>query len=347
MVSTQVERMREILSGLKSGGTGSTDGATTTGTGADHLSFDDAADRLAFPERTGSWSVIQGAIVNSSDGALARDDCGNANWMATTFVPKTNSGGLTINFRGLRVVVDLTAQSYLVTSPDQRTDPTDFPFLGNTQYQIYIALEADGEASVQINQTDPIQIKAQGLSSRCSLTVDTGAEIAVDEIEIRRGDPAGREPTRVPGVDPAHQQVLRDVMGLVPLGGAHKDPGSTAIVLPRIAGGRSGIAVPLDDRMKGVTFRVGGQDALAVGIGTVDDTDHTADGPFYEVQLPPAGDPPLEVKATWTDQHLVLEIGQVGAETTVHEIQLPDERTHLFIRATLAARLPTSPKILR
>jgi hypothetical protein len=350
VLATRVAELQKTLAGLQAGGTSpQTAGGSqiAPGSGKDHLTFDDAADRLAFGERTGAWSVAQGVITNNGDGSLSRNDCGNASGLLLAFTPTRNQGGFTVDFRGVRLVMDLTAQQYLVTSQDERIQPKAFPFLANTQYVVYYTLASDGKMSIQINQADPLTIKTGRLSSRLGLVTDTGAAVSIDEVEVRRGGAATEAAVTSAGIDPAQQQILREALGIEPLGGAYKDPDSPAIILPRIASGQSGIAIPILAGMKGVVFTVTGQDAVSVGVGTVATDSGTATGPFYEAPLPIDGEPPLQISVTLTAQHFLVQIEQEGAQASTYEVELPADRTHIYLRAALEAQVLKTPKILR
>jgi len=314
--------------------------------GKDHVTFGALDDLEAFPQRDGSWSISDGRLNNKSDASLERSDCGNARSLNIAFMTPEQTGGMTVQFRGVRLVIDLTAQSFLIDSSQERVPPQNFPFLPHTRHSLHLALAEDGRMRIEINQAEPILIRHGKLTSDLSIVTDTGAQIGIDEIEIRRlGGDDGSDDA---GIDPALQEALAKALGLLPLGGAYKDPDSPAIVLPRIASGMSGIGVPIRDNLRGVQFQVVGQGQLIVGLGK--EVDGQVTGELQQCELPAVGTPGLQVTVRWSGPdakrwELLLEMD--NAAPNLIEADRPADATHVFIQAKGNARILTSPRLLR
>ena len=332
-VAAEITRLLDARAKLNAGATTSTNPAAK-----DLITFDAIEDRDSFT-RSGTWTLGGGTYTNSGNASLSREDCGNARSVTITFLTPQQAGAFAVSFRGTRFIADFASQSILVDSGEKRLPPQPFPLLANTNHQLHLRIDANGDTVIEINQADPLRIKPGRLSSELILRADTGAVVSLEEIEIKRG-----EPKAAPSAD-ANQQVLRDALGLEPIGKAYKDPDSPAIVLPKVAMGVSGIGIPVTESTAGVDFSVRGTDQLVVGLGSV--RKGVADGALHTVPLPDQALPPLKVEVRWTSTNYEIIIRQEGLGPTLVEGQLPVGWTHVIIQATDEARLDASPKIQR
>ena len=140
--------------------------------------------------------------------------------------------------------------------------------------------------------------------------------------------------------------MLRTALGLEHYGGAYKDPGSEAIILPGADGRRAGIGCPLRADTVGMRFTLAGSGSreqpgeLWLALGVADAVAGT--GKFLKMALPPAGAPPMQVEVRWTAGKYTVSIRQDGMEPYFTENDRAPDAKHLIIAASGPAACSTA-----
>jgi mutual gliding-motility protein MglA len=300
------------------------------GQGKDRVLFEISDDLQSFPDLDGKWQVNSGVVANITDGArLGRHDLGGAKSMSMRFQTDHNKGTLTVDFRGAKVVMDLAASTYTVSGKTVgRTK--GFNFIAKLPYTLLLERKDDTHTTLQFNNgVETADIVVADLSDSMSVTVDGGASISIEEIEIFR------EAKAVPAVD---NRAAFKVIGWDPLGNARLEP--PAIVLPPSPGNPSGIATSLKDNVAGYSFEVKGIGSLRIQLGRQSEKD--SKWVTLDVDLPKF---PQEIKALsvrWSDKAISVYDGK-GAE--IASQALSERFTHLMITATNQATLIGTPRI--
>jgi hypothetical protein len=316
----------------------------------DLVGFDKLADLDAFPERSGGWGVSGGWAVNNGDATLQRSDCGNARTATVAFRFAQAVGGVHIDFRGCRLMLDLGRQSWRLDSKGDRRADTALPLVANTRYTVHMAWdEAAGVMAVGINQAEPVKIRPGALSAGFRIGLDAGAGIEIDQVELRRlGAPAA---VADEATMQKQREVLKQVLGFEHFGGAYKDPASEAIVLPGAGNQRAGIGAPLRSDVIGMRFAIDGRGPieqpgmLMLSLGIADGVRPT--GKFLEFKLPPAGAAPMQVEVRWTATKYTVSLRQPGMADHFIENDRAADAQHLIIAATGPGRILTTPDPIR
>ncbi|MBA3708117.1 MAG: protein kinase [Planctomycetes bacterium] len=303
--------------------------AVPTTVGKDRVLFEMQDDLLSFPDIDGKWQVNSGVVANLTDGArLGRRDLGGAKSMSMRFQTSQNKGALTVEFRGAKVAMDLAASTYSVSGKAQgRTK--GFNFIAKLPYTLLIERKDDTHTTIQFNNgVETAEVVVGDLSDAMTVSVDAGASVSIDEIEIFRETK----------VAPVNAKAAFKVIGWDPLGLAYMEP--PAIVLPSNPGDPSGIATAIKDNVAGYTFEVKGIGSLRIQLGRQSEKD--SKWVTLTIDLPKV---PQEVKALsvrWTDKAISVYDGK-GIELATQPIA--ERYTHLMISATNQATLIGTPRI--
>jgi hypothetical protein len=306
--------------------------AAATSSGAelakDRLLFDANDELKLFSEKSGTWVVANGMVGNSSVPArLLRKDLDDARAAQLMFMPMSNKGQMTVDFRGVRFVIDFMSSTYQVITREETLPTKKFAFLPKTVCSLYFNLNQPGNTvSVLINNgADSATIKAgDSLSPAFSIQCDS-ANIAVDELHVLRGRVATSK---------VKQEELRK-LGLEPMGEAFLE--APAIILPPARGGpTSGVALVLRDNMAGVTCDVKGDGMLRIQIGNPNDRS----GTWLDV---PVGVVPMQYKISIAGGKLTISDSS-GKE--VASQKLTGKHTHLMLIAMKEATLLATPRLI-
>jgi mutual gliding-motility protein MglA len=228
----------------------------------DRILFEQNDDLKIFSEKSGTWIIANGMAGNSSFPArLIRKDLDDARAAQLMFMPMSNKGQMSVEFRGVRFVIDFLSSSYQCISREQTNSAKKFAFLPKTVCSLYFELRQPGNlVNVLINNgatSDAIKA-GDALSSVFAIQSDS-ANIAVDELQILRGRPAASK---------EKQDELRK-LGLEPMGEATLE--APAIVLPLARGQTSGVAITKRDNIAGLTVDVKGDGMLRIQAGNPND----------------------------------------------------------------------------
>lgn len=321
-------------------------GERTGGSLADAVDFSSPDHLNAFPSKRGSWMVAGGSLTNTGPAILSRNDLGNARSVEVALTIAEASGGVSLDFRGVRLVADVAAGTVTLFAGATQIGPEPFPLLAHTGYTIHLGLNQDqSRVTAEINTALSLEIAPEALTSSFALSADTGSRIAVDHFQINRlaaGDQAGG----AAGVDRALQDRLRQATGLEPFGGAFKDPASPAIELPRVAGGRSGVGMALRESVVGMRFAISAGDGM-VALGLAEVVNGVVATPLATIIPPSHGEPPLDVVANWAGDRFQITITQAGADPVVIEGDPPQRASHFVILAEGSATISTTPSPIR
>ena len=307
----------------------------------DHLQFDEPNDRLSFPERTDSWIIQDGSLSSLGNTRLICRDCGNAQACMISFTVRVTQGALVINFRGNRLFCDYTAQSIKFDTPMERSTLTPCTCVPNTTYQAILSWK-DDKAHLSINATND-NIQAGTATALLSCEADSGAKVAIDEVQIRRvkGLTQHKQDAQLMA-----QQSAVNQLGCTVLGQAFKDANTPKIELPQGTAAQSGIGISYQQRISGVSFRVIGaasdsKEKLHLGLGTLDQGQVTS--PLPAMDLPGPHESPLIMRVDWSINPYTIKIERQSITTCLLENALPDTMTHFVILADRSATILSTP----
>jgi hypothetical protein len=206
--------LEERLKALQGGKAG--DGGAGTAQLKDQLTFDSAEDLAALPGRDGNWTVSGGMLSTPAEGSpqLVRKDMGTGRALTVLFQNAANRGAMTVNFRGVRVLIELTRNTVTVQTSEQSLKPVDFTFAPRTVHSLYIELRGKDQALVEINNgVISLDLRCGHLTDGFALKLDTGAQVSFDEITF------SRDQRLDPAAETARIAAIRN-LGFEPIGSA-------------------------------------------------------------------------------------------------------------------------------
>jgi mutual gliding-motility protein MglA len=299
----------------------------------DHLSFATPNDLNAFTQRSGAWQSGNGSLSNSASGAnqdcrLVRSDLKDARALHIIFQPLNQKGAMVVDFRGVRLVIEFGASTYQAISKEETLKPKPFSFLPKAGNSLFFELKQPNNfVSIDVNNgADTMGLKGgEVMNDSLSLTLDTGALVSIQEVQIMRGSPASQ---------PRDKAGDLRKLGIDPLGGAYLD--APLIVLPTGGNNPSGFAMPLKDNVSGATFEAKGTGNLRIQLGNPNDRS----GQWIDV---PVGVVATAYKVSWTANSLVVSDG-VG--NPVGTVALMGGHSHFMIYALQEATIMSTPRLI-
>lgn len=300
----------------------------------DRLSFSSADDLQSLPLRDGDWSVAGGVLTCSSpSGSLARKDLANGKSLTMTFQNNANRGALRVDFRGVRVLIELARNTVTVTTREQELKPVEFAFIPRSVHNLYIELRGDGRALVEINNgvvsLDPRVGKP---TNELSVSIDTNAAVQIDELAL----------TREIKLDPvAEAKRIGDVRatGFEPIGQAQLVPPS--IILPQSTP-RSGLALARRETVSSMTFEARGKGKLEIRFGQIGQ----GGGQSVSLDLGAKSDDVVKYTVGWGNGTITVRRGDLDADTFIED-RLQSDAPHVMLVATQEAVLLSPPRLNR
>ena len=327
-IGAELPRLEEALKRLQEGK------PETTGALRDRLSFSSPDDLQALPLRDGEWNVAGGVLTcSSASGNVGRKDLANGRSLTLSFQNTANRGALRVDFRGVRVLMELARNQVTVSTREHELKPVEFAFIPRSVHNLYIELRGDGRALVEINNgvisLDPRIGKP---TNDLTLGIDTNAAVQIDELAI----------TREARLDPvAEAKRIAEVRatGFEPIGQAQLIP--PAILLPQSIP-RSGIALQQRETVTSMTFEAKGRGKLEVRFGKL------GEGGGQVVSLDLGKNPAEVVKYTvgWSNGTIIIRRGDLDGDTIVED-KLQSDSPHVMLVATQDATLLAPPQLNR
>lgn len=302
--------------------------ARASSTSPDRITFSSQDDLRAFTDVTGTWQVVNGAALNTGEARLGRRDGATARTLQISFMPQASKGALAVDFRGIRLVIDLGTGSWQMASRRESAPSAPIAVIPRTVNTLLIDYRAaDNLVRAELNNgTQAIAVHIDTPTDALFIAALGGAAVAIDEIAITRT-------TSRPTAPIGSQASLRQ-LGWEPLGDAALDP--PVILLPaRATPPRSGIAMPLRDNLAGLSFEVKGTGMLRVNLGKPDGT-----GQWVDVEL--AGPATaLNVRVAWGGGTM-----SVADDTgrTIGSTPVTTPPTHVIISALQDATILSTPR---
>lgn len=264
----------------------------------DRIGFETVADLRLFPTSSANWSVAQGLASNAGSPArLGRQDARDLKAVVVTFRPELAKGTFTIDFRGVLAVFDLAGGRFHLQQGGRGSRPR--PVTLPTGAVSSVTLEwraADRRIRAQVNSgvlEEELAVAEPG--DALLLLVEAGAQVGIDTIQMQRetGAAAGRNRLVQLGWEPSGEARLE----------------GQRIILPALAGGRSGISTRIKGSHTGYAFEVRGEGDLQLRFAREIKGGREWDD--FVLQLP--SDRPLRLVTSWNGgSYLVSEEG--GAE---------------------------------
>ena len=295
----------------------------------DRTQFDQPGDINDFSRVSGAWSVADGAATADAEASLIRDDVNDGSSVAVTFRPILARGALTVEFRGARVVLDLSANRLTMLAQGRENPPqaaTAPPQVASTLVLEYRAATSSVVANLNGGMVSGEISLANAPTSRLAITLDSGARMAIDEVALTRDQ-------ALTG-DKATLKLLGwEAQGQVTLEGA-------AIALTALPDGtRGGIASRLRSQVIGYTFEAKGSGGVVLRFGRGREQADTWDE--FIVPLPGDVTKAARYVVTWGDGVYLVKDGE-GA--VLLREPCPMAPSDLAILATEALTLLATPR---
>ncbi len=304
--------------------------AAPTGGGTprnDNQTFNSNDDLDSLPDRDGHWLVNGGMVTNQDAPArLGRADLGNAKSVGIRFQAQVAKGTMTIDFRGAHVVFDF-ANSTLTVGHGK---PRGIGLLSKVTYPLLLERKDDSHTALQFsNGAESADIPVTDLSDSLVLSVEDGAVVSMDDLEITR-DAAG----------PSMAEKQKRLKGIGWDGIANAYLEAPAIVLPASPGVPSGIATPLRDNIKGYSLDAKGAGNLIFRLVRKEPGKEEI---FAEIscELPKNPNEFETFVARYSDKGFGIYDAKGGELKTQ---QISDHFTHLVIIATNQATIASTPQ---
>ncbi len=288
-LAPQIQQLEDALKTLRQHGAASP-GAAAGSPARDKLSFDSMDDLEAFPDKGAHWRVQNSMATNlESPAHLSRSDLSNGKSASVRFQAESAHGVMAINFRGALVSFDLGASTYTVGKDKHARGMVIIP---KVAYTILLERRDDSHTRLTLSNGDTVDIDTPDLSETLTISLDGGATVDFDEIDLFR-DAAG------PSM--AEKQKALAAVGWDPIANAYLD--APTIVLPASPGVPSGIATPLRDNIKSYTLDAKGTGKLKFRLTR---HDPGRDETFVElaVDLPKNPQEFMTIQVRWTEQGL-------------------------------------------
>ena len=327
-ISSELTRLEEVLKRLQEGKPEATVALR------DRLSFSSLDDLQSLPLRDGDWNVAGGMLTCTSvSGNLSRKDLASGRSLTLTFQNTANRGMLRVDFRGVRVLLDLAGNQVSASTRENELKPVKYAFIPRSVHNLYIELRGDGRALVEINNgvvsLDPRIGKP---TNELTFGIDTNAAVQIDELVI----------TREAKLDPAAEaKRIAEVRatGFEPIGQAHLMP--PAIHLPQSMP-RSGLALTRRETLSSMTFEAKGTGKLEVRFGTLGE----GGGQVVSLDLGQTSGDVVKYTVAWGGGMLTVRRGDVDGEA-FFEDKLQGDAPQVMLVATQEATLLAPPKLNR
>src|SRR5258708_38986652 len=100
-------------------------------------------------------------------------------------------GAMIVDFRGVRLVIDFGTSTYQAISREETLKSKPFAFLPKASNSLYFEVKQPNNfVSIEINNgADSMGIKGGDLTDNLGIGLDSGALVAIDELQISRGAP--------------------------------------------------------------------------------------------------------------------------------------------------------------
>ena len=292
----------------------------------DKISFYSPTDLKAFTVTSGKWAIEKDHLINRHiNSTLSRADFKDARSIHIYFSPLASNGRLDINFRGASLSLDLTNKVYRFLNYPKETRPASF--IENTITSLHFDLMQPGnKVAIWANSYAEklIDMTIDELTDQFELRADQVNLVAIDEIEIKRGNPS---------VNRDEQNKMRAI-GLIPFGDAVII--SSEIHLPKTTGESSGIAMKIPQDATGATFEAKGAGKLQLKIGNLKDENHKS--VVFKIL-----NNPLVFVASWSGNRFIIS-DESGLELTSVRLSSGDKLNHLFIMSLDDAVLLAPPR---
>jgi len=300
----------------------------------DRLSFTSADDLQSLPIRDGEWSVAGGNLTcSSTSGSLTRKDLATGRSLTLAFQNTANRGALRVDFRGVRVLIELSRNQVTVSTREQELKAVEFAFIPRSVHNLYIELRGDGNAVVEINNgvvsLDPRIGKP---TNDLTISIDTGAAVQIDDLAI------SRETKHDPAAEAKRIAEVR-ATGFEPIGQAQLVP--PAIQLPQSTP-RSGLALTRRETVTSMTFEAKGKGKFEVRFGKLGE----GGGQMITLDLGKTSDEVVKYTVGWSNQTIVVRRGDLDGEAFVED-KLDGDPPHVMLIATQEATLLSPPKLNR
>lgn len=288
----------------------------------DNLLFSALEDLKVFSATANAWQVKDGFASNVKDGFLNRKDMSDARSAQLIFMPMNNRGKLTVDFRGVRFGFDFPSNSYRAITGEGTQKEQSLNFIVKTACSMYFEVRQPGNlVTVTVNNgASSTSIRAVGaLSDNLGISCEDGANIAIDELEIKRVNDA---------------QAILKTLNLETLGAVTME--GQAIVLLETRGARSGVALALQDPyVVGVSYDAKGTGILRVQLGSPTDMS----GQWVDIPLSAVA---VTHKVSWLNDKLLVKD---AAGNELASVALTGKHTHLMILALKEATLLSTPRL--
>jgi len=328
-VAANLPRLEEALKRVQEGKS-----AENAGPSRDTLTFDDPTDLASLPLREGEWAIQGGQLVGSgTNGSVGRKDVATAKSLTVIFQNTASRGAIAINFRGVRVLMDLAKGTVTGSTRDQELKPTDFQFIPRTAHTLYIELRGRDGALVELNNgVVSMDLKLGKPADQVTLAFDTGAAIAFDEINLTR------ELKLDSAADAQRTAAIRN-LGFEPIGSAMLVP--PAIVLPN-SSPRSGIGFARRAGIGSLTFEAKGKGKLEVRFGKLGE----GGGQVVTLDLGRDAEQTVKYTVSWTGGVVQVRKGDPTDDVIVED-RLQGDPPHVMIVAQQEATFVSTPRLNR
>jgi signal recognition particle receptor subunit beta/serine/threonine protein kinase len=226
----------------------------------DRVTFDGPEDLQQFPEAAGTWQVATGQAVNSDVARLVRRDAASARSVQVIFTPTAMRGQIGIDFKGMRLVLDLATGQFTTQLANQAGTPPPaakpcsvVERVPNTLFLSYA--DTGNHTTVELNGQVIADLVMGDLNEYFAFSTAAGAIVQIDEVSFTRNDSA------LPG-----KQGLRR-LGWEPTGAASLDEKASAIILAGTAQAPASILNQVPANTVGYTIEVKGQGAFRIQVG--------------------------------------------------------------------------------
>ena len=226
----------------------------------DRVAFDGPEDLQQFPEAAGTWQVATGQAVNSDAARLVRRDAASARSVQVIFTPTALRGQIGIDFKGMRLVLDLAAGQFTTQLANQAGTPPPaakpcsvVERVPNTLFLAYA--DTGNHTTVELNGQVIADLVMGDLNEYFAFSTAAGAIVQIDEVSFTRNDSA----------QPGKQGLRR--LGWEPTGAASLDEKAGSIILAGTPQAPASILNQVPANTVGYTIEVKGQGAFRIQVG--------------------------------------------------------------------------------
>ncbi|HAT09887.1 MAG TPA: hypothetical protein DCS97_04695, partial [Planctomycetes bacterium] len=226
----------------------------------DRVAFDSPEDLQQFPEAAGTWQVAAGQAVNNDAARLVRRDAASARSVQVIFTPTALRGQIGIDFKGMRLVLDLAAGQFTAqlanqagTAPPAAKPCSVVERVPNTLFLAYA--DTGNHTTVELNGQVIADVVMGDLNEYFAFSAAAGTIVQVDEVSFTRNDSA----------QPGKQGLRR--LGWEPTGAASLDEKASSILLAGTPQAPASILNQVPANTVGYTIEVKGQGAFRIQVG--------------------------------------------------------------------------------